>query len=221
MSEGREVSTTRRLTLAAMLAAMAYAAMLITRPLPKVSGFLSYDLKDVVVALAGFLLGPVQALLITAVVSLLEMVTVSGTGPIGLIMNILSTSAFVLPAALVYRRRRTLSGAAVGMVSGVLLMTATMLLWNYLITPLYMNVPRSVVAGMLLTTFLPFNLIKGGLNAGITMLLYKPLAGALRRAHLLPAQSGADVKPHNWTAAVISAAVAVACIVFLVLMMNK
>ena len=62
--------STRRLTLMAMLAAMAYVAMLITRPLPSVAGFLSYDLKDVVVAIAGFTLGPVPALLITLVVSL-------------------------------------------------------------------------------------------------------------------------------------------------------
>ena len=63
-------NNTRNLTLMAMLAAMAYVAMLITRPLPAVAGFLSYDLKDVVVAIAGFILGPAQALLITVVVSL-------------------------------------------------------------------------------------------------------------------------------------------------------
>ena len=50
--------TSRKLTLMAMLAAMAYVAMLITRPLPTVAGFLSYDLKDVIIAIAGFLLGP-------------------------------------------------------------------------------------------------------------------------------------------------------------------
>ena len=48
--------STRKLTLTAMLAAMAYVAMLITRPLPHVAGFLSYDLKDVVVVIAGFVI---------------------------------------------------------------------------------------------------------------------------------------------------------------------
>ena len=46
----------KKLTLMAMLAAMAYAAMLISRPLPAVAGFLRYDLKDVIVAISGFLL---------------------------------------------------------------------------------------------------------------------------------------------------------------------
>ena len=221
MSQKRDLSQTQRLTLAAMLAAMAYAAMLITRPLPAVAGFLSYDLKDVVVAIAGFLLGPVSALLITVVVSLIEMLTVSSTGPIGLLMNILSTAAFVLPSAIVYRRRRTLSGAAAGLAAGVVLMTAMMLAWNYIVTPLYMGVPRSVVVGMLLPTFLPFNLIKGGLNAGITMLLYKPLSNALRRTGLLPSQDGAAGRRPNLAATIVSALVVATCVVFFIVMTRQ
>ncbi len=208
----------RKLTLMAMLAAMAYVAMLITRPLPAVAGFLSYDLKDVIVAIAGFLLGPAAALGIALVVSLIEMLTVSATGPIGLLMNVLSTSAFVLPSAIMYRRDRTLRSAALGLVLGVILMAAVMLAWNYIVTPLYMHVPRDVVAGMLLPTFLPFNLVKGGLNAGITMLLYKPLSGVLKK--LLPAGGGAEAAPQrfNLTATLVSVFVVATCVAVYVLM---
>ena len=219
MSERDINRRTRQLTLMAMLAAMAYVAMLITRPLPKVSGFLSYDLKDVVVAIAGFQLGAIPALTITLVVSLIEMVTVSTTGPIGLLMNVLSTAAFALPPALMYRRDHSLKGAALGLCMGVVLMTALMLAWNYIVTPMYMGVPRNVVAGMLLPTFLPFNLVKGGLNAGITMLLYKPLSSALKRAGLTPS-GGSDSRPShfNLTATLISVAVVVTCVVVFVIM---
>ena len=207
----------RKLTLMAMLAAMAYVAMLVSRPLPAVAGFLRYDLKDVIVAISGFLLGPAAALAITVVVSLIEMVTIGTTGPIGLLMNVLSTSAFVLPSALMYRKDRTIKSAALGLILGVLLMTAVMLAWNYIITPLYMKVPREVVAGMLLPTFLPFNLVKGGLNAGITMLLYKPLSGALKK--LMPAS---EVTPaprrFNLAATLVSAFVVATCVVIFVLM---
>ena len=217
MTEG--IRSTRRLTLMAMLAAMAYVAMLITRPLPHVAGFLSYDLKDAVIAIAGFILGPLPALVITLAVSLIEMVTVSTTGPIGLLMNVLSTLAFVMPAAILYSRSRTLKSAALGLTLGVVLMTALMLAWNYIITPLYMGVPRSVVAGMLIPTFLPFNLVKGGLNAGITMLIYKPVSVALRRAGLLPeAGQGGSRRTFNLTATLISAFVVVTCVVVFVLM---
>jgi len=211
--------STRRLTLMAMLAAMAYVAMLITRPLPSVAGFLSYDLKDVVVVIAGFMLGPVPALLISVVVSLIEMVTVSSTGPIGLLMNVLSTCAFALPPAIFYQKNKSLRSAATGLILGVVLMTAVMLAWNYIITPLYMHVPREVVAGMLLPTFLPFNLVKGGLNAGITMLIYKPVTTALRRAGLLASSgSGAGKASFNLTATLVSAFVVATCVIVFILM---
>ena len=79
-----------------------------------------------------------------------------------------------------------MKGAIVGLVLGMVAMTTMMLLWNYIITPFYMGVERSVVVGMLPTVFLPFNLIKSGINAGLTLVLYKPLVSALRRANLVP-----------------------------------
>ena len=56
------------------------------------------------------------------------------------------------------------------------------LLWNYLIAPIYMGYPREAVAELLVPAFLPFNLLKAGLNAGFTFLLYKPIITALRKA---------------------------------------
>jgi riboflavin transporter FmnP len=203
----------------AMLAAMAYVAMLITRPLPAVAGFLSYDLKDVVVAVSGFVLGPIPALIITVVVSLIEMLTVSSTGPIGLLMNVLSTGAFVLPSAILYSRDRSMKSAVTGLILGVVLMSVVMLAWNYIITPLYMAVPRSVVAGMLLPTFLPFNLVKGGLNAGITMLIYKPVSGALRKAGLTESSGGAaPARRFSLPVTLVSAFVVVTCVIVFILM---
>jgi len=69
-----------------------------------------------------------------------------------------------------------------------------MLLWNYLITPIYQGVPRDVVAAMLPTVFLPFNLAKGGMNMAATLLLYKPVVTALRRAGLVPPSRGGQGK---------------------------
>ena len=65
-----------------------------------------------------------------------------------------------------------------------------MVAWNYIITPFYMGVDRSVVAGMLASVFLPFNLVKGGLNAAITLLVYKPIVTELRKAKLVDPGSG-------------------------------
>ena len=65
-------------------------------------------------------------------------------------------------------------------------MVLLMLLWNYLIAPIYMGLPREELAKLLLPVFLPFNLIKGGINAAITFLVHKPVISALKRSHLLP-----------------------------------
>ena len=181
---------TRKLTLMAMLSALAYLIMLIGR-IPVVL-FLSYDPKDIVIATGGFLLGPLAGAGISLLVSLVEMVTVSDTGFIGFFMNVLSTCAFVLPAAWMSKRRHTLKGAAAGLAIGVACMVAVMIAWNYIVTPLYMGVTREAVAELLIPAFLPFNLLKGSLNAGITMLVYKPVSQALARAHLLPRASTAD-----------------------------
>ena len=178
-------SKTRKLTLMAMFAALAYIVMLVGRfPISSVD-FLKYDPKDLILAICGFILGPLPALAVTVVVSFIEMLSVSSTGVIGFFMNVLASAAFVCPAAAIYQKRHTLRGAAAGLVTGVALMTALMLLWNYFITPLYMGYPREAVAAMLLPVFLPFNLIKSALNAALTMLVYKPVSRALKRSGLV------------------------------------
>ena len=181
----------RDLTILALLAAVAYVVMYLSKLIPvNVLGFLNFDLKDVIICIAGFLFGPLAAAGVSLVVSLIEMITVSSTGFWGLLMNVLSTCAFVCCAAWFYQRHRTIRGAVVGLVIGVLLMTAVMLLWNYLITPIYMKVPREQIVGLLVPIFLPFNLIKGGINATLTLLLYKPIVNALRKAKLVEPSSG-------------------------------
>ena len=184
----------KKLVLLAMLAAVAYVIVSFVR-IPVV-GFLSYEPKDVIITIAGFILGPMASFLISFLVSALEMVTISDTGPIGALMNLISTCSFACTAALIYKRRHTMAGAVMGLLCGMVAMIAAMLLWNWLITPLYMGVSREQVEGMLLPMFLPFNALKGGLNCGFTLLLYKPLMTVLRRTGLVsasPSKGGAKV----------------------------
>ena len=176
------IQKTRQITTIGMLCAMAYALVALLR-VPLVL-FLEYEPKDVVIAIGGFVYGPFASFLVSAIVALLEMVTLSEDGVLGCLMNVLSSCSFACTAAFVYEKRRTLSGAVWGLLCGVVLMAAVMLLWNYLIAPLYMGQPREAVAALLLPAFLPFNLVKGGLNAALTLLLYKPVVTALRRARL-------------------------------------
>ena len=174
----------KQMVVMALLAALAYVVMVLIR-VPVIS-FLKYEPKDVIITIGGFIYGPLAALSISLIVTLVEMGTVSDTGWIGAVMNFVSTAAFVLPATIIYKKMHNLKGAVIGLVSGVLSMIIVMLLWNYILTPLYMGYPREAVAKMLPTVFLPFNALKGGLNAAFTMLLYKPVITALRAARLVP-----------------------------------
>ena len=213
---------TKTLAVCAMLCAMAYALTAVSHfllpPLLPAAAWLKYDPKDVILAIGGLLLGPVPALCVTLVTSLLEMLTFSETGWIGLIMNVVQSSAFILPSALLYSRRRTLASAVTGLLSGVVFMTGVMLLWNAFLTPLYMGAPRDVVIAMLVPVFLPFNAIKGGLNAAVTLLLYKPLVKALRAAKLLPAQTSERQKSVTLVNLLIAAVIAGVCIAVLLVL---
>ena len=182
----KKLFSVKEMVLIAMLAAIAYVIVALIR-IPVVL-FLKYEPKDVIITIGGFLLGPLAAFVTSLVVSLVEMVSISDTGPIGALMNLLSTCSFACTAALFYKKRHTLSGAISGLLLGAVVMVGAMILWNWLITPLYMGVERSVVEGMLLTAFLPFNLLKAGLNSALVLVLYKPLVTALRKANLAPTQ---------------------------------
>ena len=161
------------------LSALAYAAAAVGR-VPLVL-FLKYDPKDVVIVMGGFLFGPSASFSIALIVSLAEMLTISETGVLGCFMNVVSSCSFACTAALVHRKRRTRRGAAAGLLCGWGCMVPVMLLWNYLAAPVYMGCSRQAVAELLLPAFLPFNLIKGGLNAAIALLLYRPLVTPLER----------------------------------------
>ena len=142
------------------------------------------------------------AAIIGILASFIEFITFSGTGPFGFLMNALGTCSFCCTASWVYKRNHTKKGAVLGLSAGLVVMVIVMLLWNYLITPIYMTVngelvTRAQVAAMLPTLFLPFNLAKGGMNMAATLLLYKPVVTALRASGLVPPSQSAEVKKFN------------------------
>ena len=148
--------------------------------------YLSLDPKDAIIAIGGFIFGPVAALIMTVVVCLVEMVTISSTGVIGLVMNVLSTGVFVTVSTIMYYRKPKIKNAVIGLIIGVISMTAMMILWNYLITPIYTGMDRGIIVPMLPSVFLPFNLLKGTINSALTLFLYKSVVTVLRKAKLLP-----------------------------------
>lgn len=203
----------KKLAAISMMTALAFVSVALIR-IPVVS-FLKYEPKDCIIAILAFLYGPGAAALSTVAVSLIEMITVSDTGLIGFFMNVTATLLFTMPAALLYKRDRNLKSAIVGLITGTLFMTGGMILWNYVVTPFYMGTPRADVVKMLIPVFLPFNLFKGGLNAALTLLLYKRVAGILRKTGALPVSSGGGSSKKSVILAVICAAVIITLVLVL------
>ena len=181
-----------RMVMVALFCALAFAVM----PLFRINvGFLTFDIKDAIITVGGLLFGPLAAVIISAVTALLEFITIGDTGPYGLLMDFVSSASFAVVAALIYRFRRDLLGAVIALVSAIFSMTAVMLCMNLLIVPLYTpGVTIAVVAKMLPTLILPFNLTKAVLNAALVMILYKPVSIALRYARVKIAGASMETK---------------------------
>ena len=218
MANTKTFSTGKKLAAMAMLTALAVVADIFLR-LPNIAGFLTYEPKDVILTIGAFIFGPLAGLIMALVVCLIEMVTVSSTGVIGLLMNFLASATFAGVASLIYYRKKTMKRAVIGLVAGSLSMIAAMLLWNYIMTPIYMGVPREAVLDMFLPVLIPFNAIKAGLNSALVLLLYKGVVTALRKARLIPMRESNDGgnKKTNTIIVVVLSAVAVATLILVLL----
>ena len=177
----------KSLAVMGVFCAFAYALTNLGHLIPiRFAGFLSFDPKDAIIVIAGFALGPVATIAISVTCAFLELVTISTTGIIGFIMNVLSSVSFAFIPALIYKRRRTFKSAIISLVISSAITVLIMLGWNYFITPIYMRVPREAVEAMLLPVFLPFNSLKCFLNTTLVAVFYKPIVKALRKIKLLP-----------------------------------
>ena len=167
----------KKITAVAVFAALAYVIHFVHIPV----GFLNLDFKDVVMTVAGMYFGPAAGAVLSILVPILEYPT-SETGPYGLIMNILSSGAFVIVASLIYKFKKTLSGAIIALCSATLSMVAVMMVANLFITPYYMHVTQAEVVARIPTLLLPFNAVKAVLNAALTLCLYKPISTVLKKS---------------------------------------
>ena len=198
MSPARSKMDTKTITSLAMLTGVSVIIAWMSKLMPPVM-FLDFDFKHVIVCIGGFTFGPMAAAIIGILASFIEFITFSGTGPFGFLMNALGTCSFCCTASWVYKRNHSKKGAVLGLSAGLVVMVIVMLLWNYLITPIYMTVngelvTRAQVAAMLPTLFFPFNLAKGGMNMAATLLLYKPVVTALRASGLVPPSQSTEGK---------------------------
>ena len=216
--ENKKSIDVKRLVGMAMFSALAYGVTFVFR-IPV--SFLTFDAKDAVLTIASFIYGPVSVLIMALIPAFIEFVTISGTGFWGFLMNFASSACFAFTASLIYKFKRSLNGAIIGLYAAVIATTALMMLLNIAVTPIYMKVPREVVVDMLPTLLLPFNFAKALMNAAITMLIYKPVSIAMKRARLVEGKMDAKFNKQSVIMLIIGALTLAAAITIFVILKTK
>lgn len=189
---------TRTLVQIGMLSALAIILMQFEIPLPFAPAFYKIDFSEVPVLIGCFSMGPFAGVLIELIKVILN-VAIKGTMTMGIgdAANFLIGCAFCVPAALLYQKKRTKSGAVTGMVVGTVIMTILGCVLNaYILLPVYakaFEMPLDALVSMgtevngaitgLMTFVLfavaPFNLLKGILVSLIVFFVYKKIRQVL------------------------------------------
>ena len=172
--------TLKKLTSTAMLAAIAVILGYFAFPIFPQVPFLEYDLCDVAVLITSFSFGPVYGVCSSFVVAVFQAFFLDKSGIYGFIMNIISTTALILPAAIIYVKNKTKKNAVIGLAVGSVVMTAVMICFNYLVTPHFMGVPVSVIHSLMPFIAL-FNFIKSAVNCVITFFIYKHIGKIIKK----------------------------------------
>lgn len=182
-----------------MLAAIAVVLMLFEIPLPFAPSFYEIDFSEVPVLIGAFTMGPLAGAAIEFVKILLNFViTGTDTAGVGEIANFLIGCSLCVPAALIYKRKKTRNGALIGTAVGTVLMVIAGCFINaYVMLPAYsaaFGLPIDTLVQMgtvinpnitSLTTFVvfavaPFNLLKGVLVSLIVLMIYKKISPVLK-----------------------------------------
>jgi riboflavin transporter FmnP len=190
--------TLRNMTKIAILTAISAVIMLFEFPLPFAPSFYELDLSEAVILMGGFAMGPMAAVMMELLKNLLNLL-MNGTitAGVGEFANFVMGCALVVPAAMIYKYKKTLKGAVLALCTGVLSLVVVGAFINYFVMiPAYVALagfPLDAILGMakevnplvgnletmIVFAVAPFNLIKGVICSVLNLLLYKRLSKIL------------------------------------------
>lgn len=188
---------TTKLTVTAMLTAVAVVLQYIEVSIPIVPSFLKLDFSDIPELIGSFVIGPLWGVIICLLKNLIHLPFTSSVG-VGEFSNFILGAIFVFVAGMIYKYHKSKKGALVACVCGALAMAVMSIVTNYFIVyPIYaqlwaggdMNVIINMYKALLpvsdtlmkslLIFNLPFTFAKEIIVAAITMFIYKPLSNLI------------------------------------------
>ena len=180
----------------AMLSAVAFILQYIEIAIPIMPAFIKFDFSDLPALIGTFAYGPLCGVIVCLIKNLLHLMD-SNSMLVGELSNFILGAAFVIPAGLIYKHKKSKRSALLGGITGAVFMGIFCVFSNYFIVyPVYYQVamPEEAILGMyqailpsmksilqsLLVFNLPFTIVKGLISVAITMLVYKPLSPILK-----------------------------------------
>ena len=196
ISKKKPVISTKLIARTAVFAAISivlYTVPFLKFSLPIFPAFLEIHLDEIPAFLAGFAYGPLSGFLVILLKTVVKL-PLTGTAGVGELADFIYSVAFVLPAAFIYKKHRTLKGAFVSIgVATVVQIVASSLCTTFIMLDMYSklyHLPKAVILSMcqkinpaikdlglpfLFMVALPFNALKDAIVVVVTMILYKRL----------------------------------------------
>ncbi len=186
---------TRNITMTALLATISYVLAFLELPVPLSPSFARMDLSDLPALIGTFTFGPATGVMIELIKNVLQLPSTS-TGGIGELANFLMGASYVLSAGFIYKNKKTKKMAIWACVISSAIMGIVATIVNYFILlPLFetfMPLDQLIASfgeflpfiqtklDIVLFNALPFNILKGLIIGGITMMLYRKLTPILK-----------------------------------------
>lgn len=178
-------TNTNKMIKISLLSALALILMYIDFPVIPLFPWLKIDLSDVPALIGAFGFGPLAGVLIELIKNIV-IVLIKGTqtGFVGETANFLVGVSLILPAALVYHKKKNKKNAIVGMVLGAVCMEVVGIVANiYFLLPAYgMQMSPAESINYITVGLLPFNGIKALMVSVLTYVLYKRISVSVFKA---------------------------------------
>ena len=188
--------TTKFIARTAVFAAISiilYTVPFLKFSLPIFPAFLEIHLDEIPAFIAGFAYGPLSGFFVILVKTVVKL-PLTGTAGVGELADFIYSAAFVIPAAVIYKKKHTLKGALISLLvaTGIQLIVASFCT-TFIMLDIYSilyHLPKVVILNMcqkinpaisnltwpfLLMVALPFNALKDAIVVFATLLLYKRL----------------------------------------------
>ena len=185
----------RKMTMTAMLAAVATVLMFFSFSVPLMPSFIKLDFSELPALIAAFAFGPLSGVTVCLVKNLVN-VLFTTTGGVGELSNFGLGASFVFTAGLVYKHKKNRKSALLGSIIGAAAMAVIGVFSNYYVVyPVYTAfMPMEAILGMyrainpnvetlwdaLIWFNMPFTFVKGLCSTAMSFVIYKPLSPVLK-----------------------------------------